>query len=73
MDKTIRFQVIGMTCGGCARAVTQAIESVTGVLEKHLIPGGRFEIRLDESKTDAAAVAAAIERAGFRPVLEEEP
>ena len=54
-----------MTCGGCARGVTQAVKSID--------PGAEVKIDLDTHKVQvttsasAAAVKSAIAQAGFSP------
>ncbi len=54
-----------MTCGGCARGVTQAVKSID--------PGAEVKIDLDTRKVQvttsasAAAVKSAIAQAGFSP------
>lgn len=61
-----RFRIEGMTCQGCVGAVTQAISGAA--------PGVPFQVTLAsgevvlEDGADVAAVAAAIERAGFQVV-----
>ena len=56
-------RVSGMTCDGCARAVTQAIERA--------VPGARVKVDLEAGRVmvggegDAATVARAIAGAGF--------
>lgn len=64
MTKTIEFDVTGMTCDHCVRAVTSAIEDVPGVLNAR--------VSLDENKAtvdidnaDTAAIEAAIREEGY--------
>jgi len=58
-----KYIVTGMTCGGCANAVTNAIKSVA--------PGADVDVDLDaklvsvEGLDDDAAVRQAVEGAGF--------
>ncbi|HYW16133.1 MAG TPA: heavy-metal-associated domain-containing protein [Allosphingosinicella sp.] len=65
----LQLTVRGMSCGPCTRAVTNAVHSVD--------PGAKVEIDLEaklvdiESGADAAAIAAAIEDAGYK--VEREP
>lgn len=70
MENTLRFKVEGMTCGGCARSVRQALESVPGVSAERVVAGEPVEVRVDDPTTDRAAIVAAVERAGYRPVFE---
>ena len=57
------YQVSGMTCEGCANAVTKAIKAVA--------PGATVEVSLEgksvtvEGFDDATAIAAAVDSAGF--------
>ena len=59
----IKFNVNGMTCGGCARAVTNAVQQVD--------PAAAVDVDLAaktvsvESSADAGEVKAAIEEAGY--------
>lgn len=59
----IKFNVKGMTCGGCARAVTNAVQQVD--------PAASVDVDLAaqtvsvESSADAAQVEAAIQEAGY--------
>lgn len=61
----MQFQIDNMTCGGCARSVTKAIQSVD--------PQAKVEIDLPqkgvivESGASQSAVAAVLEDAGFSP------
>lgn len=61
-----RFRIEGMTCQGCVAAVAEAVSGAAPdvPLEVTLASG---EIVLGDD-ADVAAVAAAIERAGFRVV-----
>jgi copper chaperone CopZ len=71
MDNTLSFKVEGMNCGGCARAVRQALESVPGITVDRVVAGEPVEVRLDESGADRTAITKAVERAGYRPVFED--
>lgn len=67
--ETLQFKVEGMTCGGCARSVREALESVPGVAVDRVIAGEPVEVRVEDDAR-RADVAAAVERAGFRPVFQ---
>ncbi|MDH5672410.1 MAG: heavy-metal-associated domain-containing protein [Myxococcales bacterium] len=61
------FRVDGMTCGGCAAAVTRAIQGVDARVTVDVDLDGKL-VRVSgpaEVQLDAAAVRAAIEDAGF--------
>jgi len=56
------YKVLGMTCGGCAKSVTNAILDVS--------PDAEITVNLDEKTVsvngaDEAAVIQAVEDAGF--------
>ena len=61
---TVELKVAGMTCGHCARAVTEAIRAKD--------PAAKVEVLLDrglvraETALPASAVAAAVEEEGYK-------
>lgn len=61
----MQFHIETMTCGGCARGVTKAIQSVDPAAEVQADPPSRSV----EVKTTAPreALAAALSAAGFEP------
>ncbi|ATQ43340.1 heavy-metal-associated domain-containing protein [Caulobacter mirabilis] len=62
----MKFDIQDMTCGGCARGVTRAIQDLDpGAQVEADTVARRIEVR---TSADAEAVAAAIVRAGFTPV-----
>lgn len=57
------FQVNGMTCGGCARAVTNAVKSVDAAANIQVdLAAKRVTV---DSTADAAKIRSAIEEAGY--------
>ncbi|KAJ1725247.1 Cu(2+)-transporting P-type ATPase [Coemansia erecta] len=64
--------VEGMTCQSCVRSVTTALEDTEGVLhaEVRLQPRGLACVRFDAGLVSAAALASAVEDAGFTATLE---
>ena len=57
------FQVNGMTCGGCARAVTNAVKSVDSGADVQVdLAAKRVTV---ESAADPAKIRSAIEEAGY--------
>jgi copper chaperone CopZ len=70
METPLTFKVEGMTCGGCARSVQKALESVPGVTVEQVAPGEPVVIRIAGEDVPTAAMAAAVERAGFQAVFE---
>lgn len=69
MENTLSFNVEGMTCGGCARTVRQALEDIPGVAVEHVVAGELVEIRLTDAPADRTVIARAVEDAGYRPVF----
>lgn len=59
----IKFNVQGMTCGGCARAVTEAVQQVDPTASVDVDLAGKTVSV--ESSADAGEVKAAIEEAGY--------
>ncbi len=59
------FQVTGMTCGHCERAVTQEISAVPGVRSVAVDrPTGTVTVSVDRA-VDRADIAAAVDEAGY--------
>jgi copper chaperone CopZ len=61
------YQVTGMTCEHCARAVTDEIGSLDGVatVTVRLVPGGASDVTVTAGAPLAAqAIAAALDEAG---------
>lgn len=62
----MQFKIENMSCRGCARAVTQAIQSVDPAAKVDADPAARI-VKVDTTaSTDA--LNAALERAGFDSV-----
>ncbi len=59
------FQVQGMTCGHCERAVTQAVQGVDPAASVH-IDRTSGQVHVEHSSADRAALAAAISEEGYR-------
>jgi copper chaperone CopZ len=63
----LTLTVTGMTCGGCERAVERALSLVEGVSRAAASHReNRVTVAFDRAKTDRAAIAAAITRAGYQ-------
>ena len=57
------FKVEGMTCGGCARAVTNAVKGVDAGAEVTVdVPGRTLTVA---ARADQATVVAALADAGY--------
>ncbi len=63
---SVRLDVKGMTCDHCRGRVEEAVKAVAGVFSVFVDLSEAFaEVDFDESKTDSAAIIAAIEAAGY--------
>ena len=67
---TLRFQIRGMTCGGCVAAVTKALSRTPGVAVEHVALGEPAVVRLADG-ADREAVRQSVERAGFEASFPE--
>ena len=55
-----------MTCGGCVKSVTNALNQVTGVQQADVsLEQNNAVINFDDSQTNETALKQAIEDAGF--------
>ena len=64
---SMTYQVTGMTCEHCVRAVTEEIESLAGVsaIAVHLVAGGISAVTVtSDAPLTTDAVAAALDEAG---------
>lgn len=61
---TKTLEIDGMSCGHCVKAVTMALQDLPGVTVKD-VTVGRATIDADESVVTEAALAQAIDDAGF--------
>jgi len=68
----ITLRIEGMTCDGCARHVTKALEGVHGVLESRVPTwqGGKATVLAEASVEDDALIRA-IQASGYRAVVTE--
>src|SRR5437588_7024670 len=64
---TTALSITGMTCGNCARHVTEAIQSVPGVRSATVsLEANQASVRWAESaKQDVSALVQAVEKAGY--------
>lgn len=60
------FKIENMTCGGCAKSVTKAIQSVDPAAKIETDPASRM-VKVETSAT-AAAVQQALQEAGYPAV-----
>ena len=62
---TTTFTITGMTCSHCVKAVTEEICKLDGVTAVHIdLATGTAAVESDQ-RLDAAAVAAAVDDAGY--------
>ena len=71
----ITMRIEGMTCDGCARHVTQALQDVNGVEQAQV---GSWKsgqaVAIADSSIESKALSQAVENAGYRAlVLERRP
>lgn len=66
----IVLHIEGMSCGHCLNAVNRALGEAPGVSIRS-VRIGRAELDIDEGTTSAAAVAAAVDGAGYRATVQE--
>ena len=65
---TTTFSVDGMTCGNCVKHVTEELTTLPGVtdVQVELVTGGSSPVTvISEAPLDAAAIAAAVDEAGY--------
>jgi copper chaperone CopZ len=68
MSQTTTFSVDGMTCGNCVKHVTEELTGLAGVqdVQIQLVAGGSSPVTVvSEAPLDDAAIAAAVEEAGY--------
>jgi copper chaperone len=64
--KTERLQVIGMTCGGCARTVERVLSALPGMSTVAVsLASNSVEVQYDESALNTNALRAALQSAGY--------
>lgn len=66
---TTTYHVSGMTCQHCVNAVTDEISALDGVrsVSVNLVEGGTSPVRIEtDRELDRAAVAAAVDEAGYQ-------
>ena len=62
---TVTYTVTGMTCGHCVKAVTEEVSALPGVTDVDVdLESGRVTVTAD-TDPDAAALAAAVDEAGY--------
>jgi copper chaperone len=63
---TAELKIEGMTCEGCVKSVTRALQGVAGVERVDVsLPEGKAEVTYDPRKAALADFRHAVERAGY--------
>jgi copper chaperone len=66
MMETTVLKVSGMSCGGCVASVTKVLQELPGVAKAEVtLEPGQARVEFDPAQVDRAALAAAIDDAGF--------
>lgn len=64
--QTELLKVTGMTCGGCASNVTNALKAIPGVSEVTVsLPAGEATVQYDEQLTSPAHLKSAVKGVGY--------
>lgn len=61
------FEITGMSCGHCVKAVDQALRGADGVQVEQVVVGSAT-VRFDPTKTSATALAERIADEGYQVV-----
>lgn len=59
------FEISGMSCGHCVKAVDKALQQTDGVTVQNVAIGSAT-VEFDPSKVDAAKIAQIIDDAGYQ-------
>ena len=71
---TVGFQVEGMTCAACVRAVERALSALEGVTEANVnLATGQARVRFAAGALTRSDLARAVERAGYQVIFDAEP
>lgn len=63
------LNITGMKCGGCEKAVQEAIDAVPGVISsKASAKDGVLEVEFDETKTGLDAIKQVVKAKGYPSV-----
>lgn len=64
MHHPLHLDIAGMSCGHCVMAVTKGLKQVDGV-DVTQVAIGSADLTYDDGKTSPAAIAKAVEDAGY--------
>jgi len=72
--QTLKFDINGMTCGGCTGGVTRALNAIDGIqhVEVSLRPGS-VTLEADTTRVTPAQIEAVISNLGFPAKLRPVP
>jgi copper chaperone CopZ len=63
----VQIPVVGMTCGGCAKSIHNALLKVDGIYSAEItFESGRAVVAYDKKKVAVDAIVKAIEQAGYK-------
>ena len=63
---TTTLNIQGMTCNGCVNSVTRVLTGIAGVSRAEVdLAGAKAVVEYDEAQTNPAALAEAVDDAGF--------
>jgi copper chaperone len=65
--ETVILKIAGMSCGGCVRHVSRALEAVPGTRVEE-VKVGAAKVAMDSQKTTRSALAQAVCGAGYEVV-----
>lgn len=66
-SKTVKLKITGMTCAGCSRHATEALEGVKGVASVDLeYPGDVATVKYDSKETNVEELIMAIEKINYK-------
>lgn len=64
--ESFRFDIQGMTCGGCVGSVQRAISRLDGVVQVDVtLQPGAATVQADPAKVTPASIQAALAKIGF--------
>jgi copper chaperone len=65
--ETTTLQIRGMTCAGCAKSVTRALQKLNGVASAEVsLDSGEAKVSFDPRQVSVAQLKAALEKAGYQ-------
>ncbi|MCZ7414389.1 MULTISPECIES: heavy-metal-associated domain-containing protein [unclassified Streptomyces] len=67
-ETTITYQVSGMSCGHCEKAITEEVSALEGVTEVKAVAATGLVSVTGAAAPDEAAVRAAVDEAGYELV-----